>query len=187
MWQLRGRCLPTARAINNLNKHLEKEVYEEDLCPLCLEAVGDDFHAHCGCTLLDQIRRKAMVTFHKSILDIVTEAVSKISDSHTVVNFGMSDKRALWEALFPDSRDDFQWGKTPEEIRRIVHGVLWRAGKRAGADSLCNEIKSAVWELYGTVWDGYKSLLVAGKKDFRSRLQVTNGITVEDLRRRQNS
>jgi len=179
MFQLGCRCLPTARAINLLNSHLPHEVYPGDACPFGCGVRGEEHHSFCACVPLDMPRKLAMEVFHEDVRKLVAD---KIGTANGVYLRGieMSD---LWESLFPDDVADFKWGRTPVQVRGVVHEMMRRGGKRIRDDTCAVEVKVLVAKLYGSVWDAYKKRLVDTKQDFKERLKATNDMDLSGLRK----
>ena len=55
VFQLLFRCLPTPRGIQVANP-LYPKLYENSMCPLCEEAVGNEHYLLCACTSLREHR-----------------------------------------------------------------------------------------------------------------------------------
>ena len=108
VFQSGGRCLPTTRAINNLNQHLPHAVYPGDRCPFGCPDVGDEFHTYYVCAYLTPCRRQTVSDMYDGVIGIVREACKQVD---TVWSFIAQRSEICMSVFFQRRRRASSGGK----------------------------------------------------------------------------
>jgi len=165
VFQLLYRCLPTPRGIQVADPMFPK-LYEDSICPLCKECVGNEYHLICKCTALREHRMKAYdnlvkamrTTLHRDVIEAALEGIQS--------------------AIFPEEEVDFKYGDTPVFLRQMALTHMERQTEDEVDEppmwkiaAIAPKIHKMVTDTYLFVWERYREVLVAGGLTLADRLR----------------
>jgi hypothetical protein len=155
VFQLLYGCLPTPRGIQVANPLFPK-LYEDSICPLCEECVGNEYHLMCECTALREHRMKAYDNLVKAM---------RTTLHRDVIEAALG---GLQLAIFPEAEANFKYGDTPMFVRQMALTHMERYPEGAANEpptwkvaALAPKLHKMVTDTYLFVWERYREVLVA--------------------------
>jgi ribonuclease HI len=176
VFNLLYRCLPTPRGIQVSNERYPR-LYEDSMCPLCREGVGNEHHIMCCCPNLREHRAQ--------VFEKLKQSLAKVVGPRLVGNTAST----LIGVMFPQEEEDFKYGKTPtvlldiiqQHIDTIPENTLRDTPRKGKPIFYAKGIRTDVSNMYFTLWEMYRSELVLAKKTLKDRLRDEYGLTVWQL------
>ena len=176
MFSLMYRVMPTPRGIQVANEQYPK-LYENSMCPLCNESVGDEHHIMCECSKLREHRAR--------IFDIFCKEMIKITKVDSIIG----SEEVMLEAMFPMDKEEFRYGCTPKIILYAIQGFIREMtgeerNARPGSGKpafYAKKVRKIVVDAYVGMWEMYKEELVRAKKTLQDRFKDEYGLTVKQV------